>query len=93
MSKHTPGPWHYQEDSDKYTHIVRADGNLFLCQLAQTTTGESKANARLIAAAPEMKAILQEMYDDPYVSMSMDQQNRTKAILAKATGPPARPRP
>lgn len=53
-TKHTPGPWHYQEDSDAYTHIVRtgADRLRFLCQLSQDTSGESEANARLIAAAP-----------------------------------------
>lgn len=53
-SKHTPGPWAYQEDSDAYTHIVRGPGNGFICQLAQTTSAEIEANARLIAAAPEM---------------------------------------
>lgn len=53
-SKHTPGPWAYQEDSDAYTHIVRGPGNRFICQLAQTTSAEIEANARLIAAAPEM---------------------------------------
>ncbi|HGM5034484.1 TPA: hypothetical protein ACKPZU_000216 [Stenotrophomonas maltophilia] len=53
-SKHTPGPWAYQEDSDAYTHIVRGHNNRFICQLAQTTSAEIEANARLIAAAPEL---------------------------------------
>ncbi|RIA19703.1 hypothetical protein DFO63_4079 [Stenotrophomonas sp. AG209] len=52
-SKHTPGPWAYQEDSDAYTHIVRGSSNRFICQLAQTTSAEIEANARLIASAPE----------------------------------------
>jgi hypothetical protein len=51
MNEHTPGPWHYQEGADAYTHIVRgANGNL-ICQLAQDTTGRAEADARLIAAA------------------------------------------
>lgn len=59
MSKpHTPGPWRYQERSDAYTHIVRAGENRFLCQLAQDTSGEAEANARMIAAAPELLAAL-----------------------------------
>lgn len=57
-SKHTPGPWAYQEDSDAYTHIVRGPGNRFICQLAQTTSAEIEANARLIAAAPELLGAL-----------------------------------
>lgn len=55
---HTPGPWHYQEKADRYTHIVRSGGsdlgNFFVCQLGQDTSGVAEANARLIAAAPEL---------------------------------------
>jgi beta-phosphoglucomutase-like phosphatase (HAD superfamily) len=54
MSKHTPGPWHYQEKSDAYTHIVRAGERRFITQLSQDTSGEAEANARLMAAAPEL---------------------------------------
>lgn len=53
-SKHTPGPWTYQENSDAYTHIVRGPTNCLICQLSQSTHVEIEANARLIAAAPEM---------------------------------------
>ena len=46
----TSGPWRYQEQSDAYTHIVRAGEKRFVCQLSQT--GErSEANARFMAAA------------------------------------------
>jgi len=54
---HTPGPWFYQEESDRYTHIVRtgpSKGDKFLLQLSQDPTGTSEANGRLIAAAPEL---------------------------------------
>lgn len=54
MSAHWPGHWHYQEGADAYTHIVRGDNNLFICQLSQDRTGKSETNARLIAAAPEL---------------------------------------
>ena len=56
MSQYTPMPWRYQEQSDAYTHIVRTGENRFLCQLAQDTSGEAEANARLIAAAPDLLA-------------------------------------
>jgi hypothetical protein len=58
---HTPGPWRYQEGADKYTHIVRAGENRFVCQ--QPQNDEGRANARLIAAAPDLLAALQEMVD------------------------------
>ena len=56
MSNHTPGPWHYQEDSDAYTHIVRAKENVFLCQFYQDTSGRAEADARLTAVGPELLA-------------------------------------
>lgn len=62
MSAHTPGPWRYQEESDAYTHIVRA-GDRFLCQLQQDTTGEAEANGRLISAAPDLADALQGALD------------------------------
>jgi hypothetical protein len=58
---HTPGPWRYQEESDAYTHIVRAPGNRFICQLSQDRSGEAEANCRLIAAAPDLLAALKAM--------------------------------
>jgi integrase len=59
VNKHTPGPWRYQEESDAYTHIVRGPENLFISQLSQDTSGVAEANARLIAAAPEMLEALE----------------------------------
>jgi hypothetical protein len=54
MNKPHDGPWTYQEASDDYTHIVRAPDNVFIVQLAQDTSGRAEADARLIAAAPEL---------------------------------------
>ncbi len=56
MNKHTKGPWFYQEKSDVYTHIVRAESNPngIICSCGQSSDGVDEANARLIAAAPEL---------------------------------------
>lgn len=62
-ANHTRGPWAYQEDSDAYTHIVRGPNNRFICQLNQTTSAEIEANARLIAAAPDMLSALRSSRD------------------------------
>jgi Protein of unknown function (DUF551) len=57
LAESTPGPWRYQENSDAYTHIVRA-GIRWIVQFSQDTSGISEANARLTAAAPSLAAEL-----------------------------------
>lgn len=53
MSNHTPGPW---EVSDKLH--VSTGKTLYLFENKSASSGELRANARLIAAAPEMLAVL-----------------------------------
>lgn len=52
---HPGDPWHYQENSDAYTHIVRVDNpklnnSMIVAQLGQRTDGVSETVARYIAA-------------------------------------------
>lgn len=52
---HPGEPWHYQENSDVYTHIVRVNNpdlnnSMVVVHLAQRTDGVSEAVARHIAA-------------------------------------------
>lgn len=61
----TEGEWYVQRNADVYTHIVRINKDkgfekVFLCQLAQDSSGESRANAQLISCAPEMLSALIE---------------------------------
>lgn len=56
-----PAPWHYQERSDAYTHIVRAADNQFVVQMPQDTSGIAEAEARLISAAPDLLAAVKAM--------------------------------
>ncbi len=86
--KHTPGPWAYQENADPHTHIVRSvQPRHFICQLPKSSAGISEANARLIAAAPDMLALLRELIDieGPQPGTS-DWANKVKGAIAKATG-------
>ena len=53
-TKFTKGPWHYQENADVYTHIVRDATNWFIASTPQSSSLICEANARLIAAAPEL---------------------------------------
>lgn len=64
MSKHTPGPWELRGRTVKGPH-PRYEGELRTVASAQWSKGtwkdEAEANARLIAAAPDMLQALQEM--------------------------------
>lgn len=60
--KHTPGPWHINQDSHMEPALeVRAPhdgeaGFLPICGVWDYKTGEDMANAMLIAAAPDLLA-------------------------------------
>lgn len=60
-TKHTPGPW----KADEYFHVSAngrdvADIRIFACNGYALDTIERTANARLIAAAPDMLAALKD---------------------------------
>ena len=78
MSEFTPGPWKYSKTSDRVPfsfsgYIVGKDGLAGFWALVKATLAsdesrdsEMKANARLIAAAPDMyDAIKAALSDDP----------------------------
>lgn len=68
MSKHTPGPWKMRNRTGNHDwnnwRIAAEDGPGRvggICRLDESLTGEeSEANARLIAAAPELLEALRE---------------------------------
>jgi len=61
MNKHTPGPWRVNHaDNDPRTRLrVYTNGTESLVADCDGATPDSKANARLIAAAPELLARLE----------------------------------
>lgn len=68
MSKHTPGPWVVDsEDADLFTQNqsrmwINATG-MHIGYVDGPRTSERIANARLIAATPEMYELLQQVAD------------------------------
>jgi hypothetical protein len=91
MSAHTKGPWRFE--CDLKTHVIRQalpDGE-FDDYIATTWGGEREADARLIAAAPELLAALIGVLpeaeanfcggDDAYVLLVA-----ARAAIEKATG-------
>ena len=93
MSKHTPGPWSIQpvphedmiavlQDGDGYESDDRSTWPNGGCDLAECFGPERKANARLIAAAPELLEFAEEVRrtgDTRLASMAI-------AVIAKAIG-------
>lgn len=92
MSEHTPGPWSLSYDQGSTRDVVATPDPLPICtmRLAWITREQYAANSLLVAAAPEMLEMLQELrecadywseYDVP-VGLA----ERLDRVIAKATG-------
>lgn len=85
MSKHTPGPW-MADNGETYGNIWRIQSpigsNVKIVAEMVCASAEAEANARLIAAAPEMYEALQMFlaYNDQGGPLHFD----TDAMWAKA---------
>ena len=82
---HTPGPWSVEIDHhNNAPEFIRAhaDGEMYdLASVLCDETGNATANARLIAAAPEMFDLLYTVL--PYIEMlELDQTYKPKTIAA-----------
>lgn len=92
MAKHTPGPWITKESTE---HWGRVDVTVCAAFTAndvatawQGTTAVNRANARLIAAAPDL---LEALNDFPFSIDWTDDQlwawsEKARSAIAKATG-------
>lgn len=105
-SKHSPGPWIVDRHADNEELVVRSDPDWGIVANCQTDSyslseqenlmAEIQANARLIAAAPEMLNMLLSVenwfreYDVQNGPDSGSQLllNNIRAAIAKATGEP-----
>jgi hypothetical protein len=91
-TKHTPGPWIIDRDGfndpgaldggDNLRRVLRWDA------FARRHTDEAEANARLIAAAPELLDALQVMAKtfEGLAAIHNDAYRQARAAIAKATG-------
>ena len=95
MNKHTQGPWMWVKKDD-YWNLETADGEMIADD--GSSCGEyggwfgsewPNANARLIAAAPDLLAALQEVLahtPEPHAGDARAILHRARAAIAKATG-------
>jgi hypothetical protein len=99
-TKHTPGPWFYRR-GDEWTHdVVTLHGELpdgstncwTVASINKQREPEHEANARLIAAAPELLEELENIlraYGSEHQSHAFEQWPeviRAREVIAKATG-------
>ena len=96
--KHTPGPW--EADFETYPIMVRSQSETWplVDELGNeegragvfiANTGDNKANARLIAAAPDLLEALKDMLDnheDACTGYGEGAADKARAAIAKATG-------
>jgi hypothetical protein len=95
---HTPGPW-VVEDSRKLKSkklrqellmVVARDGGMpGLIVNSGTVTKTDEANARLIAAAPDLLDALEEIvarFDDDNIKRTVDAIQSSRAAIKKAKG-------
>jgi hypothetical protein len=80
MSEFTPGPWRYWWEEGYVGEITSASGNL----VAGFDTEPNEADARLIAAAPELLGAL--MMLDIRGGLGLQTHEYIRAIITKATG-------
>lgn len=91
MSKHTPGPWEKVDGTDGITRGIRGRHGPEMVNvinwhgISRATSVTGQANARLIAAAPDLLEFVQEWLgrqgtDENYMTA------KARAAIAKATG-------
>jgi hypothetical protein len=96
---HTPGPWQYRANSHDTLFIVEGDGLLVTSMSWHSSIreryplrNESQANARLIAAAPELLEALQPFVehnsseDTITITVRTADVTRARAAIHRATG-------
>ena len=96
MSTHTPGPWYIEEISNRDWQINSDSRDWCLLEITPAIYGESdslsdedKANARLIAAAPDLLEALKSLVktlvdqDDEGMIEHAQQIINARSIIAK----------
>lgn len=92
--KYTPGPWEYNTQENGVEYDVMVDGVWHVAIVCDACAdGDTEANARLIACAPELLEALEEAYkqvkelcdcyNHPYPLSSFERYN---SIITKSNG-------
>lgn len=87
-TQHTPGPWEVKELDDIF---IRSEANRGICKIVDNGQylpwAESQANAKLIAASPELLKTLETILEFCDVPINQEWlRSQCKSAIAKATG-------
>ena len=89
MSKHTPGPWFVPAPTYRTLYVEARIGNMMLQEVAScgptADPAQQAANARLIAAAPELLEALKVLVENGGIGPEQ-MFHDARAAIAKATG-------
>lgn len=86
MTKHTRGPWFEKYGSQIYTDTALNPELNIATANRMGTRSEQEANARLIAAAPELLEALKSALTVLPDSVGDFDRDKAEAAIAKATG-------
>jgi hypothetical protein len=99
QTKHTPGPWSYNQDEGGYQGHFISTGDYIICDLpdaedflagSKSAAPQTEANARLIAAAPDMLSLLKRLNEAFYVKGTrkalMEVMQETRPMIARTEG-------
>jgi hypothetical protein len=94
IAQHTPGPWRYVCANPSPTtgeHLISGAKPGYLAEVRDCGSGDVRANALLIAAAPDMlqalrRAVLALAFSAESSEAMRDDYEAVSAAIAKATG-------
>lgn len=93
MNAHTPGPWRYCPQNGSPTtgmHMIAGSKPGYLAEVRDCGSGIVQANARLIAAAPELLEALETLADEEWRddddNILIDARTKARSAIAKARG-------
>lgn len=86
-AQHTRGPWVRGHALTNGQACIVGDGDTVVCLLPDETTGctFNEANARLIAAAPDLLALAREIAENAILA-GMGIGHQARKVIAAATG-------
>ncbi len=78
--QHTPGPWEVRQRDHVGDNVFAGDKRI-ANTFGPPDFPEYAANAQLIAAAPEMKAFIEEIANDTYDRVSSEMKDKAFKLL------------
>ena len=94
-AQHTPGPWVMDDaqPGDLFRHVLHGNGDSFgyICRISTNGNANADADARLIAAAPELLEALQRLSAQcerlrMAWQLESDAERTARVVIAKAIG-------